>query len=418
MQDKCVALILAGGRGQRLGCLTKYDAKPAVAFGGNYRIIDFSLTNCYHSGLNKVGVVSQYQPRLLHEHVLNSSVDGVSLLPPRGVEGGREWYKGTANAVFQNADFIENSGAKYVAVLSGDHIYKMNYAPMIKQHIETGAVATIAVMPVPIEEAHRFGIMRTGLDNRIVEFNEKPKNPQSNLASMGVYVFTWTDLKRHLIKDENNEMSVHDFGKNVIPQILESGDPLYAYKFEGYWRDVGTIESLWSANMDLVCENPELVLDDPSWKLLTHNNNLPPQYIGKSANISRAYIANGCRINGNISNSVICEGAVIEEGASVSNSFIMPGAYIGRNTQVERCIIGETANVSANCRIGVSSPDALLMPCDLCSNGITVVAPRVTICSGTIVGQNCSVENDILSYVIDINYRQEENSQEVEEVAN
>jgi len=420
MDNNCVALILAGGRGQRLGCLTKYDAKPAVAFGGNYRIIDFSLTNCYHSGLTKIGVVTQYQPRMLNEHVLKSSIGEVSLLPPRAVSDNKEFYKGTANAVFQNADFIEKSGAEYVVVLSGDHIYKMNYAPMIKQHIETGAIATIAVLPVPIEEAHRFGIMRTGLNNRIVEFTEKPKEPQSNLASMGVYVFTWTELKKHLIKDENNEKSVNDFGKNVIPQILNSGDPIYAYTFEGYWKDVGTIESLWRANMDLLVDNPELILNDVNWKLLTHNDNLPPQYIGNSASISRTYIANGCHINGTISNSVLCEGARIEEGASIANSLIMPGAHIGKNTQIEKCIIGENANVGANCRIGVSSPDALLLPSDLCTNDITVVGPKVSICNGTIIGKNCSVEQTIASYIIDINHKRDNISVAVleEEVAN
>jgi len=415
MLNDCVTLILAGGRGQRLGCLTKYDAKPAVAFGGNYRIIDFSLTNCYHSGLSKVGVVTQYQPRLLNEHVLKSSIGDISLLPPRAVSDTREFYKGTANAVFQNADFIENSGAKYVVVLSGDHIYKMNYMPMIKQHIETEAIATIAVMPVPIEEAHRFGIMRTDKHNKIIEFAEKPSVPLSNLASMGVYVFTWTDLKKHLIKDENNKSSANDFGKNVIPQILASGDPLYAYTFDGYWKDVGTIESLWRANMDLISDNPELYLNDPNWKLITHNDNLPPQYVGESANISKTYIANGCHINGTISNSIICEGAQVSEGASISNSVIMPGATIGKNTQIQRSIVGENSSVGDNCRIGVSSPDALLLYDDLCTNDITVIAPKVSVCNGTVIGQGCSAQNDITSYVVDINYKHQKEFVEVAE---
>ncbi|MCL2739805.1 MAG: glucose-1-phosphate adenylyltransferase [Oscillospiraceae bacterium] len=407
MINECVVLVLAGGRGQRLGCLTKYDAKPAVAFGGNYRIIDFSLTNCFHSGLTKIGVVTQYEPRLLNEHVLKSSIGDVSLLPPRAVSETCEFYKGTANAVFQNSDFIEKSGAKYVVVLSGDHIYKMNYEPMIKQHIETGAIATIAVMPVPIEEAHRFGIMRTNNKNQVIEFAEKPKEPKSNLASMGVYVFSWEALKKQLIKDENNEASDHDFGKNVLPQILAGGEPLYAYEFNGYWKDVGTIESLWRANMDLISENPELILKDPAWRLLTHNEYLPPQYVGKSASISRTFIANGCNVNGTITNSILCEGATIEEGASISNSVIMPGAFIGKNTQIERCIIGENSRVGANCRIGVSAPVALQLHSDLCTNDITVVAPKVSICAGTVVGKNCAVESDISSFVLDIDFKGE-----------
>ncbi|GHV16302.1 glucose-1-phosphate adenylyltransferase [Clostridia bacterium] len=415
MKNECVAMILAGGQGKRLGGLTRYDAKPAVPFGGKYKIIDFSLSNCAHSGLNTVGVLTQYQPLNLNSYVSNSAAwgfnsneGGVHVLPPYAGADKKEWYKGTANAIYQNTEFVDKHGAKYIVILSGDHIYKMDYNAMIEYHKQHGGAATIAVLSVPIEDANRFGIMNTNSNSQIVEFEEKPENPKSNLASMGVYVFTWDCLKRHLMIDDNNPRSNNDFGKNIIPQMLSSGEKLFAHEFAGYWKDVGTIESLWQSNMDLLRDNPELVVDGDDWKIYSHNPHRPPHFIGENANVRRSYITDGCKINGSVSNSIIFEDVVIESGAMVTNSVIMPGAVIGKNAQIERSIIGNNANISTNCRIGIPCAESSAYESVLCTNNITLVSPRVTICKGTIIGQNCMVDNDITTYTIDINLQESE----------
>jgi glucose-1-phosphate adenylyltransferase len=278
----------------------------------------------------------------------------------------------------------------------------MDYRPMIEFHKENGAAATIAVMSVPIEEANRFGIMNTNDDAQIVEFEEKPANPKSNLASMGVYVFTWDKLKKHLNIDENNSESCNDFGKNVIPQMLANGEALFAYEFEGYWKDVGTVESLWKAHMDLLSDNPELMLDDENWKLYSHNHNRPPHFISENANVRRSYITDGCRIYGSVFNSVIFQDVIIEPGAMVSNSVVLPGSVIGKNSQVERSIIGSEAKIAQNCRIGIPGAETVQYKHPLCTGNVTLISPRVSICQGIIIGQNCSVDNNITSFMIDV----------------
>lgn len=402
MKRECVAMILAGGQGTRLGGLTKFDAKPAVPFAGKYKIIDFSLTNCAHSGLDTIGVLTQYQPLHLNSHVLHGSVKGVHVLPPYVGANGQNWYKGTANAIYQNIEFIEKYNAKYVIVLSGDHIYKMDYRPMIDFHKEKGGAATIAVMSVPIEEANRFGIMNTDDDAKIVEFEEKPANPKSNLASMGVYVFTWDKLRKHLIMDENTKDSSNDFGKNVIPQMLANEESVFAYEFAGYWKDVGTIESLWQANMDLLSDNPELMLDDDNWKMYSKNHNRPPHFVGENASVRRSYISDGCRVYGSVFNSIIFQDVIIEPGAMVSNSVILPGSIIGKNAQVERSIIGTDARIEKNCRIGIPGAETVQYQNELCTGNVTLISPKISVCQGIVIGQGCMVDSSITSYMIDV----------------
>ena len=317
---ECVAMILAGGQGSRLGALTTNVAKPAVPFGGKYRIIDFPLSNCSHSGIDTVGVLTQYQPLELNTYIgggqpwdLDRRNGGVYVLPPYVSAEKGEWYKGTANAIYQNIGFISQFNPEYVVILSGDHIYKMDYSAMIKAHKKAGADATIAVIEVPWTEASRFGIMNTDEDMNITEFEEKPEKPKSNLASMGVYVFSWGPLKKYLIADENDPSSSNDFGKNIIPQMLKNGLKLLAHRFDGYWKDVGTIQSLWEANMELLDEDPKFVLDSGSWKIYSKNPVLPPQYISENAKISNSYITEGCEISGTVEHSVISAGVTVEE---------------------------------------------------------------------------------------------------------
>ncbi|MFK7691146.1 glucose-1-phosphate adenylyltransferase [Paenibacillus sp. HJGM_3] len=349
MQRKhCVAMLLAGGEGRRLGALTRDLAKPAVPFGGKYRIIDFTLSNCTNSGIDTVGVLTQYQPLALHSHLgigspwdLDRKSGGVTVLPPYVKQRGGDWYKGTANAIYQNIGFIEQHDPDYVLVISGDHIYKMDYDKLLTFHREKGADATIAVIEVKWEEASRFGIMNTDSDRRITEFEEKPKQPKSNLASMGVYMFTWPVLKRYLQEDEANPGSSNDFGKDLIPAMLNAGQAMYAYPFEGYWKDVGTIESLWEASMDLLEANPRLNLNDRSWRIYSVNPNQPPHYIARTAKVQTSLVNEGCVVYGEVDRSVLFYGVHVGEGSQISDSVIMPNVKIGRGVVIRKAIIGE-----------------------------------------------------------------------------
>lgn len=359
MKKECIAMLLAGGQGSRLFALTGKAAKPIMPFGGKYRIIDFPLSNCANSGIDVVGVLTQYQPLKLNSYIgsgqpwgLDVLSGGVYILPPYQSEGDKgEWFSGTANAIYQNKDFIETWNPKYVLILSGDHIYKMDYAEMLSEHKESGADCTIAVIRVSKEEASRFGIMSTGEDGFISKFTEKPKNPDSDLASMGIYIFTWERLREYLIADEKNPDSAKDFGKNIIPAMLQNGEKLWPHAFKGYWRDVGTIESLWEANMDML--NPELMnLYDSSWRIRSRSPIKPPQYIGPKAKISHSIITEGCEIEGEIVNSVLGNGVIVEKGALISNSVIMPGVTIESGAVVEYAMLGEDVRIGKKAHVG------------------------------------------------------------------
>lgn len=359
MRKKCVAMLLAGGQGSRLGVLTKHTAKPAVPFGGKYRIIDFPLSNCVNSRIDTVGIMTQYQPLELNDYIgsgspwgLNRSFGGVHVLPPYAKSKKSEWYKGTANAIYQNIHFVDRYDPDYVIVLSGDHIYKMDYAQMLEYHKEKGAECTIAVLDVPLKEASRFGIMNLNEDGSIYEFEEKPKNPKSTMASMGIYIFNWQLLKQYLIEDEKNPDSANDFGKNIIPKLLEDGKKLYAYLFEGYWKDVGTIESLWEANMDLLDPEIPVQLKDPDFKIYARNYAKPSSYIADSSDVDNCFIAEGCVIKGKATNSVISVGCEIEEGAVVENSVIMPNTIVKKGAKVNYSIIGEECVIGQNAKVG------------------------------------------------------------------
>lgn len=351
-KKECVAMLLAGGQGSRLGILTKQLAKPAVPFGGKYRIIDFPLSNCNNSGIDTVGVLTQYKPLALNSYIgigaawdLDRKYGGVFVLPPYVREQGGEWYKGTADAIYQNMNFIDTFDPEYVLVLSGDHIYKMDYAPMINFHRRKQADATIAVIGVPWEEANRFGIMNTDEDQKITEFAEKPRNPQSNLASMGIYIFNWPILKKYLLADGDNPASSHDFGKDVIPSMLLDRQRLYAYPYSGYWKDVGTIESYWEANMDLLADHPELDIYDSKWRIYSVNPTRPPHYLGAEAKTTNSIISEGCMILGEVEHSVIFPDAYIGPGAKVKDSIIMPNVRIEANAIVNKAIIDHQAVV-------------------------------------------------------------------------
>ena len=367
LKKKIIALILAGGQGSRLGLLTKNLAKPAVAFGGKYRIIDFALSNCSNSGIDTVGVLTQYKPQMLNSHIgigtpwdLDRIHGGVQMLPPYMTEAGGDWYRGTANAVYQNLNFCDEYNPDYILILSGDHIYKMDYSKMLDYHLENGADATIAVIKVPIEEAGRFGIMNTDANGRIREFEEKPKEPKSDLASMGVYIFNYQKLKKYLIEDAQDSKSDYDFGKNIIPKMLSDGNKLYAYTFNGYWKDVGTIESLWEANMDLVSSNAKAALFDSKWPIYSQTLSRPPQYIGKNASIQDSIITEGCVIFGEVINSVIFPGVRIEENAKVMNSIIMSNCRIERNVIIDKAILSPNVLVKNNTIVGNSVNIALI----------------------------------------------------------
>lgn len=386
IKKDCVAMLLAGGQGSRLYALTEDMAKPAVPYGGKYRIIDFALSNCANSGIGTVGVLTQYQPLVLHDYIgsgqpwdLDKLHGGVHVLPPYQTSLGASWYEGTANAIYQNMSFIERYDPEYVIILGGDHIYKMDYSKMLDFHKKKKADCTIAVIDVPVEEASRFGIMTCNEEDLVVDFTEKPQEPKSTLASMGIYVFSWDKLKKYLIENENANTGSKDFGKDIIPNMLQDGQKLYAYAFEGYWKDVGTLDSLWEANMDLINPNIPLDLYDPEWKIYSRNKNMPPQYVGKNAIVENSMISEGSLINGTVDFSVIFSGVTIEEGAVVKDSIIMPGSVVKSGAIVEYAIIGEDSVINSNSKIGIRP--------ELVDNkdewGIAVIGHNVSISEGT-----------------------------------
>jgi glucose-1-phosphate adenylyltransferase len=345
-KKKCVAMLLAGGKGSRLNSLTKDIAKPAVPFGGKYRIIDFTLSNCTNSGIDTVGVLTQYQPLLLNSYIgigsawdLDRKDGGVTVLPPYSESSEVKWYTGTASAIFQNLNYLKQYQPEYVLILSGDHIYKMNYESMLEYHIEKRADVTISVIEVPWHEASRFGIMNTEEDMKIREFEEKPNTPKNNLASMGIYIFNWSVLKEFLEMDDRNQRSTHDFGKDVIPLLLDEQKKLFAYPFKGYWKDVGTVKSLWEANMDLLNEENTLNLFDHDWKIYTVNPNQPPQYISPEAIVKESLINEGCTIEGFVEKSVLFHGVSVGQGSVIKESVIMSDAKIGKNVRIEKAIV-------------------------------------------------------------------------------
>ncbi len=363
-KQEVVAMLLAGGQGSRLGVLTRNLAKPAVPYGGKYRIIDFPLSNCVNSGIETVGVLTQYQPLELNEYIgsgqpwdLDSMYGGVHVLPPYQRGKQSDWYKGTANAIYQNIRFIDRYNPEYVVVLSGDHIYKMDYAKMIAYHKEKKADCTIAVIEVPMEEASRFGILNTYEAGTIYEFDEKPKVPKSNKASMGIYVFTWSKMRKYLEADEADPNSSNDFGKNVLPAMLNAGEKMVAYQFSGYWKDVGTIDSLWESNLDLLDPNVPLDLSDEKWKIYSRNPALPPHYVSSTAKVQNSLISEGCNVYGEVDFSVLFAGVYVAPGAVVKDSIIMPGARIEEGAVVQYAIVAENCVVSADCRIGARPED-------------------------------------------------------------
>ncbi len=363
-KKKCIAMLLAGGQGTRLYALTNSVAKPAVSFGAKYRIIDFTLSNCTNSGIDTVGVLTQYQPLILNEYVgngepwdLDRSYGGVHTLPPYQAKQGGEWYKGTANAIYQNLHFLTEYDSENVLILSGDHIYKMDYSKMLAEHVAHDADCTIAVIDVPEAEASRFGIMDFGEDKRITSFEEKPKKPKSNHASMGVYIFKKDVLVRELVADEADKTSSNDFGKNIIPNMLKAGCGMFAYSFKGYWKDVGTVTSLWEANMDLLGDPPAFDLSDPAFKVYSRNEPLPPSYIGENGRFVNSVMTTGCEIYGTVVNSVIGEGVTVMDGAVIENSVIMQGAVIGKNVKINYGMVDENVVIGDGAIIGDAQSD-------------------------------------------------------------
>jgi len=380
-KKKCVAMLLAGGQGSRLGVLTKHRAKPAVTYGGKYRIIDFPLSNCIHSGIDTVGVLTQYEPLELNAYIgtgapwdLDGITGGAFVLPPY-VKGERgEWYSGTANAIYQNIYFIEQYNPDYILVLSGDHIYKMDYSQMLEAHEDNQADATIAVIEVPMEEASRFGIMNTDENMRIEEFEEKPKRPRSNKASMGVYVFSWKKIREYLVADSKDEKSSNDFGKNIIPKMLMNGERMFAYPYKGYWKDVGTIDSLWEANMELLSDNPGLNLYDEPWRIFSRNPNKPPHFVDRNAKISNSLVSEGCYIYGTVENSVISAGVTIEKGAVVRDSIIMQDTVIREKGKVTKSIVDEEVLVESGATIGGKGEIAVVGSKAVIKEGVSIAA--------------------------------------------
>lgn len=395
---ECIAMLLAGGQGSRLYALTQRLAKPAVPFGGKYRIIDFPLSNCVNSGIDTVGILTQYQPLVLNEYIGNGQpwdldrlYGGVHVLPPYQTATGSNWYKGTANAIYQNINFIDRYNPSYVAILSGDHIYKMDYGKMLDFHKETGADCTIAVMEVPWEEASRFGIMTADENHVITKFEEKPKEPKSNLASMGIYIFTWEKLRKFLIEDEANPASDNDFGKNIIPNMLNSHEKMVAYPFEGYWKDVGTINSLWDANMDLLNPNVPLDVWSNDWKIYSRNSGMPAQWVGPNASVDNSMITEGCRVEGKLVQSVLFAGVKVGEGAVIEDSIIMPGAVIEPGAVIKYSIIAENVVVKSGAVVGERPEDME----DMSQWGVAVVGEGVTVGANAKVGPNAMVVKDV-----------------------
>lgn len=399
-KKEMLAMILAGGQGSRLGVLTNSMAKPAIPFGSRYRIIDFPLSNCTNSGVDTVGVLTQYQPLALNTYVgnghpwdLDRTNGGAFILPPYQHTQGSDWYKNTANAIYQNIGFIDNYNPNYVLILSGDHIYKMNYAKMLEEHKKSEADCTIAVLEVPWEETYRFGIMNTDENGAIIEFEEKPKNAKSNLASMGIYIFTWSVLRAALIADEKDTSSSHDFGKNIIPTMLEQNKKLQAYRFAGYWKDVGTIQSLWEAHMDLLDHPDEINFRDPEWRIYSRNPVKPAHYIGKKARFVDSCMTDGCRIYGSVEHSVLGHSVVVEEGAVVKDCVLMPGARVGKKVHLEKCIVGLYTYI----KDGVEAYSELDIPNNpyynkYCSHGISVFNHGLTIKENSKIAHDSMVD--------------------------
>ncbi|ADU27511.1 glucose-1-phosphate adenylyltransferase [Ethanoligenens harbinense] len=392
---KCIAMLLAGGQGSRLGVLTKSRAKPAVPFGGKYRIIDFTLSNCVNSGVSTVGVLTQYQPLELNDYIGNGQPwdldrmdGGVHVLPPYQHRKGADWYSGTVNAIYQNIPFIDRYNPDYLLVLGGDHIYKMDYAKMLAFHREKQADCTIAGLVVPKDQASRFGIMNTNGDNSIYEFEEKPARPKSNFASMGIYIFSWKKLRAYMTSEEGRKLD--DFGKHLIPAMLEAGERIFAYPFEGYWKDVGTVESYWQSNMDMLNPTSGLNMHDPNWRIYARSAAEPPHYTGCNAVIRNSIVAEGCSVDGTIYNSVLFCGAKIEAGAVVRDSIVLPGAIIRAGAKVQKAVIGETAIIGENTIVGFRS-DEIGKPVA----GITVVGDGVHVGRSAIVMEETMLDADI-----------------------
>lgn len=396
IKKEMVAMLLAGGQGSRLGVLTLKVAKPAVSFGGKYRIIDFPLSNCINSGVDTVGVLTQYQPLRLNAHIgigipwdLDRNVGGVTILPPYENSRGSDWYSGTANAVFQNLEYIESYNPDYVLILSGDHIYKMDYEVMLDYHKASNADVTIAVMPVPLEEASRFGIMVTDNNNCITDFEEKPENPRSNLASMGIYIFSWPVLKKALI-DLQDEAGC-DFGKHIIPYCMEKGKSLYAYEFNGYWKDVGTLMSYWQANMELIDIIPEFNLYEEYWRIFTKSDIIPPQYIAETAHIEKSIIGEGTEIRGSVISSVIGAGVTIEEGVEIRDSIIMRETVIGAGTKITKSIIAENCRIGKNCEIGIGEYKESSYDQRVYNSDLATIGEKTNVPDNVKIGKNTAV---------------------------
>lgn len=397
-KQEVVAMLLAGGQGSRLGVLTQKLAKPAVPFGGKYRIIDFPLSNCVNSGIDAVGVLTQYQPLVLNEYIgsgqpwdLDGNNSGVSVLSPYQQVKGADWYSGTANAIYQNINYIDRYNPDYVVILSGDHIYKMDYSKMLAAHKQNNADCTIAVIDVPLEEASRFGIMNTNPDGSIYEFEEKPEKPKSTNASMGIYVFSYDKLRKYLIEDEETEGSSHDFGKDILPKMLNDGLRMFAYQFQGYWKDVGTIDSLWESNMDLLDPNVPLDLTDESWKIYSRNPVVPPQYIADGAEVQNSLIADGCNISGSVDFSVLFSNVVVKPGAVVQDSIIMPGSVIEEGAVVQYAIVSENTVIGKNAVVG-ARPETIA---DKDQWGIAVIGDNLKIGAGAKIAPKAMVSKDV-----------------------
>ena len=406
MKKKIVCMLLAGGQGSRLGVLTSSMAKPAVPFGGKYRIIDFPLSNCVNSDIDTVGVLTQYRPLALNAYLgtgqhwdLDRTNGGVFVLPPYMTEHDGRWYSGTANAIWQNRAFLDQYNPDYVLILSGDHIYKMDYTKMLKFHSANNAAATIAVLKVPMEEAHRFGIMNTDEAGRIVSFEEKPKFPKSNNASMGIYIFNWKLLRDYMERDDADPSSENDFGKNIIPNMLNAGEKMVAYPFEGYWKDVGTIQSLWEANMDLLGEPPVLDLNDPTWRIYTRNPVMPPHYTDATADIRNSLVTEGCVVRGKVTHTVLFCGARVESEAEVTDSVIFPNAAVGAHCFIKKAIIGENAVIGDRVQIGVPPKEGETVDNRL-TGDIALIGNDVTIPADTVIPSGAVVTHETIGQFI------------------
>ncbi len=405
IKKEMIAMLLAGGQGSRLGVLTSKVAKPAVSFGGKYRIIDFPLSNCINSGVDTVGVLTQYQPLRLNTHIgigipwdLDRNIGGVTILPPYEKISNTDWYTGTANAIYQNIDYIDSFNPEYVLILSGDHIYKMDYEVMLDFHKQNKADCTIAVMPVPMEEAKRFGIMITDENRKITDFEEKPENPRSNLASMGIYIFNWDVLRQAMV--EKAQVPGLDFGKHIIPYCHEKGSPMYAYEFNGYWKDVGTLNSYWEANMELIDIVPEFNLYEEYWKIYTHSEALPPQYYAPGSVVERSIVGEGSEIYGQIYNSVIGCGVTIGKGAVIRDSIVMNNTAIGEGCELYKTIVAENVDIGSGSRFGIGDEVENETDPHIYNHGLVCVGERSIIPSGITVGKNACIfgETDLTDY--------------------